>query len=158
MDVLALTSTELGDDYRSYPVNDHGKLRIQYFTIPAVAVAGDANTTFDLCDLPPGRVRVIPALSQVTCSAWGSSRVLDIGHRAYVKVDPNYTTTITESEDDDAFTPTAIDVSAAVTVRVGALPKFDLYSKSGVRVFATVTGGTVPQNATLSGFLVYVYE
>lgn len=162
MAVLALTSTELGEDYRGVARNDHGKLRIQYFNIPAVAVAGDANTTLDLCDLPPGSVRVIPDLSRIATSAFGASRTLDVGHRAYTKVGSPSTD---EAEDADAFID-GLDVSSAVTGTAfgsglsafGYKTKFDLHSKSGVRVFATVLGGTIPVNATVTGFIVYSYE
>jgi len=76
MAVEAFKSTELGDDYRGSPQNDHTKVRFQYFNLPATTVAGDANTTIDLCDLPPGQIRVIPELSRLLPSAFGASRVL----------------------------------------------------------------------------------
>ena len=117
-------------------------------------MAGDANTTIELCTLPPGAVRVIPELSRLQCSAFGSGRTLDIGHKEYVKADSG---TTTEAEDVDAFAD-GLDVSAAVTVKFGAGLKYDLFSKDGVVVTAIVLGGTIPQNATLTGAIVYAYE
>lgn len=165
MAVLALKSTEKTDGYRGVPTNDHGKLRVQYFNVPAVAVAGDANTTLELCTLPPGKVRVIPDLSRIATSAFGAGRTLDVGHRAYQKVDPTYNSTTDEAEDADAFID-GLDVSSAVTgasfgsglSAFGYKLKFDLYSKGGVTVFATVLGNTIPVGATVSGFIVYSYE
>lgn len=158
MAVEAFKSAEVADDYRGSPVNDHSKVRFQYFNLAAVSVAGDANSTIDLCDLPPGPVRVIPELSRITPSAYGASRVMKIGHRAYQKRDAYMNSgTTDEAEDDDAF-GSAIDVSAAATLKVGAAVKYDINSKAGVRVFATVTGGTIPQNGTLTGFIAYTYE
>lgn len=167
MAVLALTADELADDYRGKTINDHGKLRVQYFNIPAVAVAGDATTTLDLCDLPPGPVRIIPELSRIATSAFGAGRTLDVGHRAYVNRDPLMIGAGTEqvAEDADAFID-GLDVSAAVTGTAfgsglsafGYKLSWDLYSKSGVRVFATVLGGTIPVAATVKGFIVYSYE
>lgn len=166
MAVLALKSDEQTEGYRGKPVNDHAKLRLQYFNLPAVAVAGDANTTIDLCELPPGAVRIVPELSLIATSAFGSSRTLDVGHRAYTRRDAFMAATATEeAEDPDAFID-GLDVSSAVTGTAfgsglsafGYKTKFDLFSKDGVVVFATVLGGTIPANATITGFIAYTYE
>jgi len=156
MSVLALNSDEMTEGYRGRPINDHGKIRVQYFNVPAVAVAGDIASTIELCELPPGKVRVIPALSKFNNSAWGAARTLDIGHRTYQKRDSASETF--EAEDADAFVAAA-DVSAVGEGRgFDSITKFDLYSKAGVNVFATVAGGTIPVGATLSGFIAYVTE
>lgn len=154
MAVLALTSTQKTDDYRKRPTEDHGKFRIQYFDLPAVAVAGDIGTTIGLCKLPAGQVRVIPHLSRLTTSAWGASRTLSIGHLAYAKRDDG----TTEAANPTAFV-SALDVSSAVTAQaLGTALKYDLYSKGGVDIQASVAGGTIPVGATMSGFFVYIYE
>lgn len=156
MAVLNLKTTEMGDEYRGHPANDHGKLRVQYFDLPATSEAGDANSTVELCKLPHGKVRVIPALSRINHSAFGASRTLDIGHKAYQNRD-NSQEDLT-AEDADAFVD-GLDVSGAgAGVAFGTGTKFDLYSKGGVTVFATVLGGTIPAGATLSGFIAYSYE
>jgi len=154
MAVLALKSTELTDGYRKYPISDHGKLRIQFFTLPAVAVAGDANSTFDLCKLPPGRVRILPRSSYISTSAFGAGRTIDVGHAAYGKQDNS----ADEAEDIDALID-GLDVSSAVNgVQFSTAIKFDIYSKAGVLIKGIVLGGTIPQNATISGYITYVYE
>lgn len=154
MAVLALQSVQKVDGYRKRPTEDHGKLRIQYFEVTAVAVAGDIGTTIDLCRLPAGAVRVIPHLSRLSVSAFGASRTLSIGHLAYAKKDDG----TQEAANPTAFV-NALDVSSAVTANVlGTGLAYDLYSKAGVDIQASVAGGTIPVNATLEGFIVYVYE
>jgi len=156
MAVTIQNSTEKTAGYRGKPVNDHGKLRIQYFDLPATTVAGDATSEVNLCKLPFGEIRVIGSLSRISHSAFGAARTLDVGHREYQKRDDPAATL--EPEDDNAFI-SALDVSGAgVGVAFGTSIDFDLYSKGGVNVYATVKGGTIPIGATISGFMVYVHE
>lgn len=157
MTVLALKTTELGDDARNYPTQNHGKLRYQFFDLPATAAEGEVASTIDLCNLPPGRVRVLPHLSRLTHSAFGAGRTLKIGHLAYASKDPN--TGDPEAADDDAFTPAALDVATASdSVAFSAKLKYDIYSKAGVRVQALVGGDTIPAGASLSGCIAYICE
>lgn len=156
MAVLTYSSDQLAEDYRGRPTNDHGKLRVQYFKATTAAV-GDATSTFNLCLLPAGQVRVLPKLSYISVSALGASRVMDIGHRAYTKAGDGASAT-DEAEDLDAFTAN-LDVSSAVTgVALSSSIKFDIYSKRGVVVCAEVAGGTVPSGAVVEGYITYVYE
>lgn len=157
MSVLALKTTEMTDGARNYPIQNHGKLRYQFFDLPAIAAAGDVATTIDLCKLPPGRVRVLPHLSRITNSAWGAARTLIVGHTAYAAKDP--TTGDPEPANDDAFTPTPLDMATASdSIAMANLLKYDVYSKAGVLVQATVGGDTIPIGATLSGCIAYLYE
>jgi len=154
MAVDALVSLQLAEDYRKLPVEEHGKIRFASFEMPPITVASDAGSTIDLVELPAGRVRVLPSMSRVQTSAFGASRILDIGHTAYASGDNT-----TEAYDDDAFTPAHLDIaSATADLKFGNLLEFDLYSKAGVLVQAKVTGGTIPIGATLKGFIAYVYE
>lgn len=154
MAVLALKTLEQADDYRGKSINDHSKLRVQYANLPAVVVAGDIGTTIELCQLPPGPVRIIPELSRLKVSAFGAARTLSIGHKAYIKGDSG---TTEEAESANALA-NALDVSAAVTVKLGASLHYDMYSKDGIVVFATVAGGTIPVGATVELMLAYSYE
>ena len=70
------------NDARFRPIDEHGKKRIVFFNVPAVTVAGDALSTFDLARLPPGAVRVLLAECKIQTSAWGAARLLDIGAQA----------------------------------------------------------------------------
>lgn len=161
MAVLELTSTQMDGTTRKRPFDEHGKLRFCYFALPAVAVAGDINTTVDLCKLPPGAIRILPWLSRIKVSAWGSSRTLDVGHRAYSKRPAGTDTSANETEaaDEDAFIA-ALDVSSAVALSAwsATVEKFDIYSRTEVVVYAKVEGGTIPVGATLSGYVAYLYE
>lgn len=157
MAITEQSTTEKGADYRGYPTNDHGKVRIQYFDLPATTVAGDDGSTVLLCDLPPGRIRVIPNLSRFDNSAFGAARTLSIGHKAYASRDQG--AAANEADNPTAFA-NAADVSLAV---VGGQPmgealKYDIYSKGGVTVYASVAGGTIPVGATLRGFIAYVAD
>lgn len=156
MAVLAYSAARLVAGARPYPIDDGGKQRVQWGKC-AVDTQGDAGSTFTFFRLPPGRVRILLPFIRVGCSAFGASRVLKLGHRAYAKAShPTYTT---EAEDDDAFF-TGLDISgAAVSLTPTALgTKFDVYSQQGVEVFGTVTGGTSPANATLEVLMPYVAD
>lgn len=159
MAVLALLSTQKDGVTRKRPFDIHGKLRFDYFALPAVAVAADIGSTVELCDLPPGAVRILPWLCRLTTSAWGASRTLSIGHRAYQKADPNFGATTDEAESANAFV-NALDVSSAVSnvAWSSTVQKYDVFSKAGVVIFATVAGGTIPVNATMTGLVAYIYE
>lgn len=149
-------SAQLAEDYRKYPVDDHGKLRYQYFSVAALAVALPANDQIDLCDLPPGRVRILPFLSRITTSAFGAARTIDLGHRAYNARPVGVVDA--EAEDGDALID-GMDVSAAVNAAAFSTAlKFDLYSVQEKRIFLTILGGTMPVGASLSGMLAYLYE
>lgn len=150
------TSRQMAEDYRSYPIDDHGKLRMQYADVPALTAAYAANDQITLFKLPPGRKRVIIPLSRISFSAFGAGRTLNIGHRAYSArptglADP-------EAENATAFV-TGLDVSAAGNaVSWGTTLKYDMYSIEEVEVFATIVGGTMPVGATLAMFMSYLYE
>lgn len=153
MAVLALQSIQVAAT-RGDPRSTHSKLRMDYFEAPAITVAGDINTTMDLCYLPPGNVRVLPSQSYVAVSAWGAARTLNVGHRAYSNEDMS----VQIAENASAF-GTGIDVSAAAIKPISAtVLKYDMYSKAGIKVFLTVLGGTIPVGATLKGLLAYLYE
>lgn len=159
MAVLALKSAQLvraaADNPRLYPTEDHGKFRQQYANfVNDSGAAGDAGSTVDLFVLPPGKLSLRPLMAALRCSAFGASRVVKIGHRKYYK-----SSTEEIAEDDDAFS-TGLDISAAalVTNPYGTQLKYDLYSMRGITVYATVTGGTIPTNATLETYLPYIYE
>lgn len=151
-------STQETPGQRNYPIDDHGKLRFQYFSVPAANVtpAGDADSTALLCKLPPGRVRVLPWLCRVSGGIFGASRTLDIGHLAYQKRDDSGEAL--EATNYEAFLAN-LDVSSAVNaVAFSTVLKYDLYSKQEVQIAARIQGGTWPVNIPISGFIAYIYE
>ena len=137
---------------RQFPVDDYGKVRLMHFSVNP-AVTGDAGSTAQLLVLPHGRVRIIPQLSRFWNGIFGASRVLNIGHAAYLKE-----LNATEAANATAFV-SANDVSAAGTAKVlGTTRKYDMFSRKGIVVTAQVTGGTWPPGIVLEGFLAVVTE
>ncbi len=158
MAITTTNSDQLTDGYRKYPIDDHGKLRMQYAKATQGAAAGDDGSFMNLFKLPPGRKRIIPWLSRYKVSALGSSRVMKVGHAAYqARSAPN----AQEAADDDAFM-SAIDVSANVVAfwpLVYASPmKFDIFSSDEVLIYLTITGGTIPAAAVFEFWMAYIYE
>lgn len=148
-----IASAQLADGFRPYPIDNHGKLRFAYGLVTASGALA-ANGTAALFWLPPGRKRILPNLSRVTTSAFGTGRTLDIGHGAYSNSPPSGT----EAEDVDAFVD-GLDVSGAVSAAsFSSTLKFDMYSADQVLVFATVLGNTMPDGATLEVLMAYLYE
>lgn len=123
------------------------------FNFTQGAAAGDAGSTADLVQLPPGLVRVFLSNSHIEWTAFGAARVLDIGYAAYVQ--PDGTAVVA---DDNAFDDN-IDVSSAgnaalgsdVAALSGKMMEFN--SRDGVTLFATVAGGTIPAAAGLHGWV-----
>jgi hypothetical protein len=153
---MAVTNTQsaqiLNVADRIYPVEKWGKLRFAYFDVTQGAAAGDANSTFELCDLPPGRIRLLPQLSLISWTAFGVARVMDIGHLAYIGESQ-----VTVAADYDAIA-TGIDVAAADAdgLKIGALIKWDFFSMKGVRMAAQVRVDTIPAAARVIGYFIYV--
>lgn len=153
---MAVTNTQsaqiLNVADRTYPVEKWGKLRFVYYDVTQGAAAGDINSTFELCDVPYGRVRLLPQLSLISFGAFGAARLLDIGHLVYKD-----SSGADVAADYDAIA-VGIDVSAADAdgIKIGNLLKWDLFSKGGVRLAAQVRGGTVPAATNLKGYFVFV--
>lgn len=143
-------------NFNRRPTDNHGKIRELYWKIVVGATLGDDGSMFELGTLPPGAVRLLPRLAALRVTAFGAARVLKIGTRAYKSVDG---ATLDQAEANAAFS-TGLDVSAAAFVAnpFGTPIKFDIYSKTGVRIFGTVTGGTSPVAAEMEGYIPYVYE
>jgi len=136
-----------------------GRLRVAHFEFTQGSAAGDANSTVDMIYLPAGRVRVMSKLSYVTCSAFGSSRVLDVGYTAHT--DQAGTAV---SADADAMAD-GLDVSSAADLQMGlstssgvAAMSLLLNSRDRVLIQGICTGGTLPAAATLAGFITWVND
>lgn len=142
-----------GTDYL-FPIDVSGKLRLLKFDWVAVG-AGVTPTTISLTKLPPGRVRVLPWMSRLWHTAFGSSLVCDIGHAAY-----NTESNAAVAADVDAFTTTIIDIENAGNniVLDATLHQFDLFSMKGIDVIATVTGGDTAAADALHGYIAYLHE
>lgn len=121
--------------------------------------AGNATSTATLIQLQRGRYRIYPRLSYINCSAFGASRVLDVGLSAYTAEDgstvPMNANRFRDDLDVSAATGYSLQIDNAgadaigVDVLVGGESNTD-----GARVIATVAGGTIPDGATLRGYIV----
>lgn len=149
-----INAEQLADGFRRYPIDDHGKMRYMYGKVTASADLADGGT-MGLFWLPPGRKRVLPHLSRIKVSAFGAGRTLDIGHASY-RSRPVGNPAVA---DDPDFFVNGQDVSAGISANVFSTSlKLDMYSLNEVLVYATVLGGTMPQDATLEVLLAYLYE
>lgn len=161
MAVLALQTTEAASvdtsvGGRLYNTQKWGTLRLLYFTLAAVAVAGDATSTVDLCKLPPGKLRILPKLSWLKSTAFGAGRTLSVGFAAY-----NDSAGAAVAADPTALL-SALDVSAAINASNLGAPvantaqKYDVYSQGGILIRARVNVDTIPVNTTLEGYIAFV--
>ena len=127
---------------------DGGRVRAKRFN-HTQSVAGDATSTVDLVKIPPGKWMVHLDMSRIAFSAFGASRVLDIGHTGYTNPDGTAVAVAAAAFVND------LDVSGAgnakMTGVVGADEVFVINSKDGTTIQATVAGGTIPLAATLDG-------
>jgi len=163
MAVLALNSTQAGY-FTSGPTNGQlvdpvdyvGKLEFLWFDFVNGAVAGDANSTVTLCYLPAGKIRVFGGLSIVQHSAFGASRVADVGLPAYTERDG---TAVTANE--DAF-HSAADIATAGAFapkdEMGADETLIVDSRAPVAVVLKCEAGTIPADAELHGFIVFARQ
>lgn len=119
--------------------------RVQPFSFTQGAAAGDANSTMGLCMLPPGRVKVLGIY--LANSAFGASRVLDVGTEAYTSLAGATVAAAASTFWND------LDVAASGGRYVEFNQDYD--SKAGVVLTSLVTGGTIPAAATLSGYVLY---
>lgn len=133
----------------------HGRLRVAYFKHTQDG-AGDANSTADLVQLPAGKGRILIRSSWLASSAFGSSRTLDIGYVAHTDNNGDAV-----SADVDALED-ALDNSSATAAFLGAgTNAVDTYlydSNAPLTIQAVVAGGTIPDTATLEGYIVYVLD
>lgn len=153
-------STELTNESATIPklnpINKSTKLHFKYFSY-VQGSAGAASDTVEFVKLPSGDLRIFKHLSHVNCTAFGASRVLDVGYRAHTK----YTDNSAVAESIDTLLDGA-DISAVANkpwgVGANALtkdPAVFLQPKDRVTIFGTVTGGTLPAAAELNGVVVY---
>ena len=160
MAVTRIEASHMADTYRSKPVDSHGKMRILYAQLNQGAAAGDAGSVWVIGKLPPGPVRVIPHLCRYRVDALGAARVMALGHDKYVSRGDEARTQ--EPLNASAF-GAAIDVSAAVAANMNTTTQnddggmaYDMWSAGGITLIATVTGGTIPANATGEFIIVFV--
>jgi len=146
---LDATPVVLNETHKS-----HGNQRIFRFTFTQSG-AGDATSDVVFARIP-AHSRVVGHLSKMYFSAFGAARTLDVGYQAYTDTDG------TAVVADPNLLATAVDVSSA-----GSLV-FDEANTAGanqgrlfdgeVDLVATVAVDTIPDAATLDGYVVYVMD
>ena len=133
----------------------HGRLRLAYFDFTQDG-AGDANSIAVLAQLPAGRIRILRHLSSIATSAFGAGRTLDIGHNGYTAFDGTVVAASVDQLVDGRDVAAA--ATAAPAAAAGADPTVFYNSRDGVQIRAKVLGGTIPDDATIKGVLVYVMD
>ena len=142
----------------NYPTEDHGKVRIMFFTHNQDG-AGDANSTVTLGKLPAGRVRVIGGLSRFYCNWTTSSQTMDIGWEAFTAQDG--TTTAADADglvdglDVDTAGYFALESALAAEKATGGTHLFE--SKDGVTIVAKAIAAMVDGD-DLVGYISYVID
>ena len=124
--------------------DEHGRVRVRAFDFTQVGAGADGDTV-TLCQLPGGTARVLGV--KIVNSALGASRVIKVGHTGYTNL-----SNVAVAADDDAFLAST-SVAAAGSINGVAASKIS--SKTGLTVQATITGGTIPDGATLNGHILY---
>ena len=146
--------TSVNPDFTEANVST-GKVRIQQITFTQDG-AGDATSTVDLIKLPAGKVTLVGALSKLDVSAFGASRTLDVGWGAYTKADGTGVDADPDGLDDGLDVAAASQISLGSELLNGGVKVFD--NRKGVKLLGTVAGGTIPDGATIKGFIAYVVE
>ena len=131
------------------------KIKYARFNFTQGVAAGDIGSTADLVRLPAGRIVVFPKASLIQWSAFGAARTLDVGYASYTDEDGTTVVAAAAVWDDD------VDVTAAGVAALGSDlaaatgGAYDFKSDNGVKILATVAGGTIPAGATLKGYVAY---
>ena len=135
---------------RQYWPAEGGKIRLAHFTFVNGSTVGADGSSVDLVKLPHGKVRILPGLSRIAVSALGSSRVMDLGVRAYVASDGK--TAVAAILNDFVNDR---DVSSATDSTFGTTVKKDYFSSTGLTICATIAGGTIDAAETMEGYVAY---
>jgi hypothetical protein len=151
-----ITNMEASPPTHLQPYDRAARVRFAFFNFTQV-VAGDANSLMNLVKLPPGRHRILCALSHIKFSAFGTGRTLDVGYVASVDVDGGAISASIDTVSD------GIDVSAAGKTLLGTgtngLSAILLAAaRDEVKIQAKVLGGTIPDAATLTGWIAYATD
>ena len=135
--------------------NIHGRLRVAYFS-HTQSGAGDANSTVEIVRLPPGKIRLLGALSRIEHN-WSVATVdMNVGWAAYTDLDGAAVAA------DPNGLDAAIDVDAAGAIAVGsALGTADskvFESQDGVSIELQAVAAGLADGDTVEGYLVYVQD
>lgn len=143
-------ANQVADPIVKGSLSDVGRMVSYAFEVAQGAAAGDDGSTVELIKLPAGKIKIMGV--QLRRTALGASRVAKGGYKAYTQ--PDGTAVVA---DDDAVIAAGQDFSGAGNAYYQSLPLgkagLDLETRDGVVINATITGGTIPANATFEGWV-----
>lgn len=130
-----------------------GKTSVIFFEATQVG-AGDIGSLVELVKIPGGNCTILADQCKIYNSAFGASRTLSVGLSAYRKAGEttataaNYTALHTTADVSSAgsFVPTSGTTAGNIAIT----------STSELKVVAKVAGGTIPDGATLKGYITVV--
>lgn len=156
-----VTNMEASPPVHLKPSDLRGRVRVARFQFTQGAAAGDATSTADLVKIQGGSqgLTILKSMSRVVCSAFGASRVLDIGHTGYTNQDGTAVAADADILLDGADVSAIANLPLGVgTNALGTDDAFDVDSVGEVTIQAVVAGGTIPAGATLNGEIFYVND
>jgi hypothetical protein len=150
--MATFNSTEYGNTVAIPPVmndacDEHGRVRVASFTYTQSG-AGTAGDNVLLTTLPGGTLRVLQV--SVTYSAFGASRTLKIGHTGYTSI-----ANAAVAASTTAFLAST-SIASAGTTTTDITTKWT--SREGMAISGLVEGGTLPDAATLTGYVLYTID
>lgn len=129
------------------PHEDRGRVRVKAFNFTQSG-AGTAGDQALLCQMDAGAIRILSAV--ITCSAFGAARTLDLGHLGATDING---TAI--AADPDAFSAdTSVATATTATVNINN----QITTRDGFVLAAQINDGTIPDAATLTGYVTYVID
>ena len=139
----------------------HGRVRVAYVTC-AQSGAGDATSSFALCKLPAGRVRLLLGSSFFYVNWTTASATLDLGWDAYTDL----SNTAVAADPDGLANGIDVDavglrsgedlVTLAAIQATGGTKVFE--SKDGVTLRATSQDTAIADGDDLVGYFLYVVD
>ncbi len=134
------------------------KLKLMFFKHTQSASAGDTGSTILLGRIPAGQGYIVKALSRVSFTAYGASRVLDIGYAAHTKRDGTAVVIGSDVIEDgrDVSAANLAGVALGSGTNASTLQYFKYDSKAPIDIIATLqAGATIPAGAITEGWIAY---
>ena len=131
-----------------------GRLRVAYFSATQSG-AGDATSSAEIVRLPPGRVTLLGALSNIEHNWTTASATMDVGWDAYTEIDGTAVAADPNGLDDGIAVDTAGETAIGSIVAAGR-KQFD--SNTGVSIRLTSQDVALADADTAEGYLIYVVD
>lgn len=128
---------------------DRSQMRYAYYDYTHSAGAGVGE--INLCDLPPGKIKVYPTLSRFVASAMVATADAHVGHRAYTQPDETVV-----AEDNNEWLDN-VDVGGGAVDIAYALPAVptNYNSVGGVTVYCEIDTANIEDTDTITGWVAY---